>query len=106
MWVFGRCGERLCTPAAGGGGWGGGAGADYVVFGSVWETASHPGGGAAGLERLREVCEISPVPVYAIGGVTAERVAACLEAGAHGVAVMRAVWEAEDVESATRELVE
>lgn len=80
-------------------------GADYLVFGSIWETASHPGGVAAGLHQLREICAISPVPVYAIGGVTAARVADCRAAGAHGVAVLRAVWDAADIEAATRELV-
>lgn len=79
------------------------AGAHYLVFGSVWETASHPGGQAAGLDLLRTVCDVSSVPVYAIGGVTAGRVTDCHAAGAYGVAVMRAVWEADDVEAAARE---
>jgi thiamine-phosphate pyrophosphorylase len=81
------------------------AGANYLVFGSVWETQSHPGAAPAGLEALREVCAASPVPVFAIGGVTSARVAECRAVGAHGVAVMRAVWDAHDIEAATRELI-
>jgi thiamine-phosphate pyrophosphorylase len=82
------------------------AGADYLVFGSVWETESHPGSKGTGLKMLRETCELSSLPVFAIGGVTPERVALCREAGAWGVAVMRAAWQAPDVEDAVRKLVE
>ena len=48
--------------------------ADCVIFGPVWETASHPGGHAFGIAGLRSVVEASPVPVIAIGGVTRERI--------------------------------
>lgn len=72
------------------------AGAHYVVFGSVFPTASHPGAPAAGEEALRVVARAVDIPVYAIGGITPERVAACRAAGAHGVAVIGAVWDAPD----------
>jgi thiamine-phosphate diphosphorylase len=64
-------------------------GADYVVFGPVFETASHPGQPAAGVERLREVALAVGIPVLAIGGIdetTAER---CRQAGAAGFAAIR-----------------
>lgn len=79
-------------------------GADYLVFGSIFETQSHPGAAPAGLEALREVCAAVEVPVFAIGGVTAQNARLCLEAGAHGIAVIGAAWDAEDVEVAVREL--
>jgi thiamine-phosphate pyrophosphorylase len=82
------------------------AGADYLLFGSVWETESHPGMKGTGLKVLREACALSSLPVFAIGGVTPERIALCREAGAWGVAVMRAAWQAPDVEQTVRELVE
>jgi thiamine-phosphate pyrophosphorylase len=79
-------------------------GANYVVFGSVFATASHPDNAPAGLPLLREVCAATKLPVYAIGGIAEHNVPACLDAGAHGVAVMRAVWEKPDVATAVRQL--
>lgn len=80
-------------------------GADYVVFGSVFPTASHPGSTPAGCEALREVTSAIGIPVFAIGGVSAQNAHGCREAGAHGVAVIRAVWDANDVVAATRALL-
>jgi thiamine-phosphate pyrophosphorylase len=65
------------------------AGADYVVFGPVFETASHPGQGAIGLERLREVTAALGIPVLAIGGVDATTAELCRAAGAAGFAAIR-----------------
>jgi thiamine-phosphate pyrophosphorylase len=66
------------------------AGADYIVFGPVYDTASkRPYGPPLGLSALREACGAAgQVPVYAIGGVTPERAVECLGAGARGVAVL------------------
>ncbi len=61
-------------------------GADYVVFGPVFESASHPGAAATGLEALAEVARAVALPVLAIGGVDPERAAACRAAGAAGFA--------------------
>lgn len=80
-------------------------GADYLIFGSVFETRTHPGEAPAGLEKLRAVCAAVDIPVFAIGGVTAQNAAACLAAGAHGIAVIGAAWDAPDVEAAVRALI-
>lgn len=50
-------------------------GADFVIFGPVWSTPSHPGRNAQGLEALKSVAGACTIPVIAIGGVTAERIA-------------------------------
>jgi thiamine-phosphate pyrophosphorylase len=68
-------------------------GADYLVFGSVFPTASHPGGAAQELEALREVTAATKLPVYAIGGIDASRIKPCRKAGAYGVAVLGAAWQ-------------
>ena len=68
-------------------------GADYLVFGNVFETASHPGRPARGLDALAAVVAVGP-PVVAIGGITPERVEAVAGTGAWGVAVIRALWNA------------
>ncbi len=80
-------------------------GADYLMFGPVFETNSHPETAPTGLKALREVAAHSEIPVLAVGGVTARRAKECLEAGAWGVAVIGAVWGAADVSAATRDLV-
>lgn len=62
-------------------------GADLAVFGPVFPTRSKPGqGDIPGLGGLREACSASSLPVAALGGVTAERIAACADAGAAGIA--------------------
>ncbi len=63
-------------------------GADFVIFGPVWESASHPGGRAAGTAALARVAAAVRIPVLAIGGLTEERIAECLAAGAAGYAAI------------------
>ncbi|HXM72382.1 MAG TPA: thiamine phosphate synthase [Candidatus Dormibacteraeota bacterium] len=62
--------------------------ADFVIFGPVWESASHPDLKPAGLSALEAVARATGIPVLAIGGVTAERVDRCLAAGAGGYAAI------------------
>jgi thiamine-phosphate pyrophosphorylase len=66
-----------------------GEGADFVIFGPVWASASHPDSPPVGLEALAEVAHAVDIPVLAIGGVTEERVTACRDAGAAGYAAIR-----------------
>jgi thiamine-phosphate pyrophosphorylase len=69
--------------------------ADYIGAGPVWETPSKTDAAQAiGLEGLREICAAVGVPVVAIGGIDPSNAAACIEAGAGGVAVIRAAREA------------
>jgi thiamine-phosphate diphosphorylase len=70
-------------------------GADYVVAGNVYATASHPERPARGLAFVREVATAG-LPVIAIGGITAARAADLRDAGAWGVASVTAVWDADD----------
>ena len=73
------------------------AGADFVLFGPVWDTpAKRAFGAPQGLERLAAVARTSTVPVLAVGGVTPERVSDVLRAGASGVAVIGAILDARD----------
>lgn len=65
-------------------------GADYLLFGPIWATPSHPERRAAGLDALREaVAAARPVPVLAIGGVDAARTERVMRAGAAGWAAIR-----------------
>ena len=79
------------------------AAADFLLVGTIWTTPSHPGRPGAGVERVAEVARRVAVPVVAIGGVTPERVASAVSAGAAGVAVLRGVWDSPDVVGAAAE---
>ena len=63
-------------------------GADFVIFGPVWRSESHPNVEPVGVEALARVASAVSIPVLAIGGVTDERVAACGAAGAAGYAAI------------------
>jgi thiamine-phosphate pyrophosphorylase len=80
-------------------------GADFAVFAPVFEKNNAPGKQAAGLAALHEACRVK-IPVLALGGVTMENAASCLEAGAAGVAGIRLFQEnkIEDVVRALRAL--
>jgi thiamine-phosphate pyrophosphorylase len=70
------------------------ADADYLGAGPVWETPSKPDADPPiGLEGLRRICCAVELPVVAIGGIDATNAAACIEAGAAGVAVIRAATD-------------
>jgi len=81
-------------------------GADYLLAGAVYETASHPGQAAAGVDLVRAVADAVRAPVLAVGGITAERVAEVVAAGADGIAVIGAILDAEDPQPAARALRE
>ena len=63
-------------------------GLDYLMFGTVFETASKPGRPAAGPGALAAIARGLPLPVLAIGGITISRMAEVAEAGAAGVAAI------------------
>jgi len=63
-----------------------GAGADYLIFGPVFETASKPGQPATGLDTLARVTRSVHVPVFAIGGISPERVDRLAGTGVAGIA--------------------
>lgn len=79
-------------------------GADFLILGTIYPTATHPGGAPEGPALLKTVAAGLPLPLYAIGGITAANAAGCLRHGAHGVAVIRAISAAPDAEAAARQL--
>ena len=78
-------------------------GASYVGFGPLFPTDSKTNPASVkGTEGLRAACRAASVPVIAIAGITPARAKACLDAGAHGVAVLSGVACAADPEQAAR----
>ena len=72
-------------------------GPDYLVAGTVFATSSKPGAAGCGIRGLEKlVSGAGLLPVYAIGGMTPEKVPAVLGAGAYGVAVCGAILGAAD----------
>jgi thiamine-phosphate pyrophosphorylase len=71
------------------------SGADFVVFGPVFDTLSkRQYGEPLGVQVLKEITTaLSPFPVVALGGVTTSNAAECIEAGAAGVAGIRLLNE-------------
>lgn len=82
-------------------------GADFVVLGPIYETASKRAYGAPlGLRPIEEAARRCRIPVFAIGGITAARVSEVRRAGAFGVAVVSSILSATSVESAARQLLD
>jgi thiamine-phosphate pyrophosphorylase len=81
------------------------AGADYLLAGTVFPTASHPERAPLGVSGLAAIAALG-LPVVAIGGITPARVAAVRAAGAYGVAAIRALWDAPEPDVAARQMLE
>jgi thiamine-phosphate pyrophosphorylase len=83
-------------------------GADYVIFGPVFETPSKASfGPPQGIERLHKVCAEIKIPVLAIGGVNPANASECTRAGAAGIAAIRMFQDArssDDLRSVIKQL--
>jgi thiamine-phosphate pyrophosphorylase len=76
-------------------------GADFAVFGPVWET---PGKKPTGMTALHEATKMASLPIFAIGGVTPARAKRALNAGAYGVACIRSILGSENPSAAALEM--
>ena len=68
-------------------------GLDYAILGAVKLTASHPGQSAIGRQIFHDMTRDLSLPVLAIGGLAADDMADAKQAGAHGIACIRAAWQ-------------
>ena len=80
------------------------AGADYLGVGAVFGTSTKPDADEVGLAGLAAMCAAVDIPVVAIGGLNARTVPLLAGTGADGAAVVSAIFAADDIRTATKEL--
>lgn len=80
-------------------------GVDYIAVGSIFPSPTKPEVTVVGLERLRQVRKAVSIPIVAIGGINRQNISEVMAAGADSVALIDAVLNQKDMESAARQLV-
>lgn len=79
-------------------------GADYLGVGAVFPTGSKADAEDVSFETLKEICSAVSIPVVAIGGIGAGNVAKLKDSGISGIAVISAIFAADNIEEATKGL--
>jgi thiamine-phosphate pyrophosphorylase len=81
------------------------AGADFVVFGPVFDTpAKRAYGPPKGLQALAQACSCA-IPVIALGGIDINNAESCVRMGAYGIAVIRSIMAVDDAGIALERLL-
>ena len=80
------------------------AGADYLGVGAVFNTSTKPDACEVSFDALKKICESVSIPVVAIGGITKSNMMQLKGMGVDGVALVSAIFAAEDIEQECREL--
>ena len=79
-------------------------GADYLGVGAVFATSTKLDAGAVTYDTVKEICKAVHIPVVAIGGIGRNNLMQLAGTGVDGIAVVSAIFGAEDVRKATEEL--
>lgn len=79
-------------------------GADYLGVGAVFPTDTKDDAEEVDFETLKEICEKVTIPVVAIGGITKDNLIELKGSGIVGIAVISAIFAADDIEAATMDL--
>lgn len=86
--------------------WAAESGADYITLSPIFLSTSKPAySPTLGLNELQRLAAALPIPVIALGGITAKNAADCLHAGAAGVAVMGTIMRATNPGQVTKEIL-
>lgn len=79
---------------------------DYLGFGPIFTPASKADHDpVVGIEGLKAIRSLTPLPIFAIGGITMNQVEAVMRAGANGVAVISAILKAPDISRTVSDFV-
>ena len=81
-------------------------GADYLGVGAVFPTGTKKDANNLSPDILRNICDAVDIPVVAIGGITKDNIKEFKGSGIDGIAVVSAIFAADDIENATKELKE
>ena len=81
-------------------------GADYITFGHVFSSQTHPDEPGRGLDALAEIVARLDIPVLAIGGIDHANIADVAATGCAGVSVISAIIDHDDPGHATRQLID
>lgn len=81
------------------------AGADYIGVGAIFSTSTKKNARSMTMERLKEIVSSVSIPVVAIGGISTENILQLCGSGVDGVAVVSAIFAAEDPGRATADLL-
>jgi thiamine-phosphate pyrophosphorylase len=79
------------------------AGASYVAFGACFASSTKPHAPVAGLELFKQAKTQLHIPTVAIGGITSENAPSVIQAGADSIAVINAIFNADDVKLAAQQ---
>ena len=79
-------------------------GADCLGVGAMFSTSTKTDVSVLGVDTLREICRAVQIPVVAIGGINAGNILRLSGTGVDGVALVSAIFGAEDIESTCRKL--
>ena len=82
------------------------AGADYIGVGAVFGTSTKKNARNLSIEKLQEISNSVSIPVVAIGGINAKNIESLAGSGVDGVAVVSAIFAAENPGEATANLLE
>lgn len=82
------------------------AGADYVAFGACFASSTKPQAPVASLDLFRRANEQLHIPAVAIGGITLENGLLAIAAGASSIAVINAIFNANDVKLAAQQFTQ
>jgi thiamine-phosphate pyrophosphorylase len=75
-------------------------GADFITFSPIFATPSKEQyGEPQGLEKLQSVTQSVQIPVLALGGIDKHRINTVLKTGAHGVAMISAIWNSPNIQN-------
>ncbi len=80
------------------------AGADYLGVGAVFSTTTKLDANTVSHETLKEICKAVSIPVVAIGGISKSNILELSGTGVDGVALVSAIFGAQDVESECKSL--